>query len=120
MKKYIPYPAFPEDVPIDLSYLYEGERPAGKHGFLQATDDYFTFEDGTPGRFWGVNINGSANFPEHSYSEIFAKRLMKVGISWTLSGQRRIFFSLQRDAEKVILAALTNKAWSGLTIWSTA
>ena len=37
MKKYIPYPAFPEDVPIDLSYLYEGERPAGKHGFLQAT-----------------------------------------------------------------------------------
>lgn len=81
MKKYIPYPAFPEDVPIDLSYLYESERPAGKHGFLQATDDHFTFEDGTPGRFWGVNINGSANFPEHSYSEIFAKRLMKVGIN---------------------------------------
>ena len=112
MKKYIPYPAFPEDVPIDLSYLYEGERPAGKHGFLQATDDYFTFEDGTPGRFWGVNINGSANFPEHSYSEIFAKRLMKVGIN--------LVRFHQWDAEKVILAALTNKAWSGLTIWSTA
>ena len=90
-------------------------------------DDYFTFEDGTPGRFWGVNINGSANFPEHSYSEIFAKRLMKVGINlvrfhqldaeWATPNTFSVYKGMQK---KVILAALTNKAWSGLTIWPTA
>lgn len=32
------------------------DAPAGKHGFLQAWGDSLIFEDGTPIKFWGVNI----------------------------------------------------------------
>lgn len=32
------------------------DAPAGKHGFLQAGGDSLLFEDGTPIKFWGVNI----------------------------------------------------------------
>ena len=81
MKDYIPFPAFYDDMPIDISYIFESEKPAGKHGFLKTDGDRFAFEDGTVARFWGVNINGAANFPEFSYSEKFAKRLAKTGIN---------------------------------------
>ena len=32
------------------------DKPAGKHGFLQYEGSNFVFEDGTPVKFWGVNI----------------------------------------------------------------
>jgi len=32
------------------------DKPAGKHGFLQTVGDHFEFEDGTPAKFWGVNL----------------------------------------------------------------
>jgi hypothetical protein len=49
-------------VPVDLSYLNAGERPAGRHGFLKADGDRFVFEDGTRARFWGGNLAGPALF----------------------------------------------------------
>ena len=63
MSRYIPMPAYPDMMPIDISFVFEDEKPAGKHGFLKACGDEFRFEDGAPGRFWGVNINGGAWFP---------------------------------------------------------
>ena len=60
MSKYIPFPMFCDDMPIDISFMFENEAPAGKHGFLKADGDVFRFEDGTEGRFWGVNVNGGA------------------------------------------------------------
>jgi hypothetical protein len=48
--------------PIDLSFLNEKERPAGRHGPLKADRDQLVFEDGTPVRFWGSNLNASALF----------------------------------------------------------
>ena len=79
MSKFIPYPMFCDDMPIDISFVFGDEAPAGKHGFLKADGDIFRFEDGTEARFWGVNINGGANFPSHAYAKDFASRLHMTG-----------------------------------------
>ena len=81
MKNYYPYPFFPEDVPIDISFMFEDEKPAGKHGFLKAKGRKFVFEDGTVGKFWGTNFNGAACFPDHDYAKVVARRLAKIGIN---------------------------------------
>lgn len=36
MAKYVPYPLFHDDMPVDISFVFESERPAGKHGFMRA------------------------------------------------------------------------------------
>ena len=65
MSKYIPYPFYHDDVPVDISFLFEAEKPAGKHGFLKVSGRDFVFEDGTKVKFWGTNFNGAGCFPEH-------------------------------------------------------
>ena len=79
MKNYIPYPFFHDDVPIDISFVFEDEKPAGKHGFLTAKGRKFVFEDGTEVKFWGVNLNGGACFPEQDYAKKVASRLAQAG-----------------------------------------
>lgn len=81
MKKTIPYTLPWDDMPIDLSFMYKNEKPAGKHGFLKAEGEKFAFEDGTEARFWGVNFNSAQNFPSHEHSEKVAKRLAKTGVN---------------------------------------
>lgn len=81
MKTFFPYPFFPDDVPIDISFIFEGEKPAGKHGFLKVDGRSFKFEDGTVAKFWGTNFNGAGCFPEHAYAEKLARRLAKLGIN---------------------------------------
>ena len=79
MSRYIPQPAYPDMMPVDISFVFEDEKPAGKHGFLKADGEEFRFEDGTPGRFWGVNFNGAACFPSHEYAPKVARRLAMAG-----------------------------------------
>lgn len=79
MSRYIPTPAYPNMMPVDISAVFANEKPAGKHGFCCADGDNLRFADGTLARFWGVNINGSANFPEKSYAEMFAGRIAQSG-----------------------------------------
>jgi hypothetical protein len=79
MSRFIPFPAYHDDVPVDLSFVFRGEKPAGRHGFLKTAGGHFAFEDGAPGRFWGTNFNGAACFPEFGYSEKVARRLAKTG-----------------------------------------
>ena len=81
MSRYIPFPAYYDDMPIDISFVFKADKPAGNHGFIKADGSHFTFEDGTPARFWGVNFNGGACFPEFEYSEKVAKRLAKTGVN---------------------------------------
>ncbi|MDD4772832.1 MAG: hypothetical protein PHZ09_04425 [Eubacteriales bacterium] len=81
MSSFIPFPAYYDDAPIDLSFVYKNEKPAGRRGFLKAEGGTFVFEDGTPGRFWGTNFNGGANFPEFDYAEKVARRLGKIGVN---------------------------------------
>ena len=79
MANYIPFPAYHDRAPLDISYLFESEKPAGKHGFLTAKGDHFVFEDGTKVRFWGTNLNSGAAFPEKDYAPKLARRLAAYG-----------------------------------------
>ena len=79
MSRYIPMPAYPDNMPVDISFVFESERPAGKHGFVHADGDVLRFEDGTPVKFWGVNFNGGACFPDKDYAPKVARRLAQAG-----------------------------------------
>jgi hypothetical protein len=81
IRKTIPYTLPWDDMPIDLSFVYEKEKPAGKHGFLKVEGERFIFEDGTEARFWGTNFNSAQSFPSHGHSEKLAKRLAKIGVN---------------------------------------
>ena len=81
MSTYIPYPFYHDDVPVDISFLFESDKPAGNHGFLKVQGRDFVFEDGTKVKFWGTNFNGGGCFPEHEYAKKLAKRLAKIGIN---------------------------------------
>ena len=79
MAQYFPMPAFPDRMPVDISFVFEYEIPAGKHGFLTVDGETMRFEDGTIGKFWGVNLNGAACFPSHAEAEAIARRLSQCG-----------------------------------------
>jgi hypothetical protein len=81
VRKTIPYTLPWDDMPIDLSFVYKNEKPAGIHGFLKVEGDRFMFEDGTEGKFWGTNFNSAQSFPSHDQSEKVAKRLAKIGVN---------------------------------------
>ena len=78
---HIPYTLLWDKAPVDISFLFEDEKPAGKHGFMTVKGDRFVFEDGTEMRFWGTNFNSGANYPSHSHSEKVAARLAAIGIN---------------------------------------
>lgn len=79
MSRYIPMPAYPDMMPVDISFVFEDEKPAGKHGFVRADGEDLRFEDGTLARFWGVNVNGGACFPDKDYAPKCARRLAQAG-----------------------------------------
>ena len=79
MSRYISQPAFIDRMPVDISFVFEDEKPAGKRGFVMIDGENLRFEDGTLARFWGVNFNGGACFPDRSYAEKVARRLSQVG-----------------------------------------
>jgi len=79
MPRYIPTYWYPDRMPVDISWAFESEKPAGKHGFCQVDGDKFKFEDGTPAKFWGVIFNGACCFPDHAYAEGVARRLAQAG-----------------------------------------
>ena len=81
MSRYIPYSLHWDDAPLDISFVFEQEKPAGKHGFLTIQDDKMVFEDGTVARFFGTMFNSGMNFCSHEHAEIVARRLAKFGIN---------------------------------------
>ncbi len=58
------------------------DAPAGKHGPVQMVDDGFRFADGTPVKFWGVNIGNKTIFGR-SQEDIrdFARLYRKYGVN---------------------------------------
>jgi len=50
----------PDGTLADFSHLLE--PPAGKHGWLRVSEGHFRFADGTPVRFFGVNVAKEAVF----------------------------------------------------------
>jgi hypothetical protein len=79
--RWVPYVLPWDDAPLDLSFLYAEERPAGKRGFLSVNGPKFVFEDGTEGRFWGTCFNSASIFPSHEHAEKVARRLAKFGVN---------------------------------------
>jgi hypothetical protein len=71
--------------PVDLSFLNKDAGgayiPAGTHGFLHAVADSFAFTDGTPGRFWGVNVTAYAAKGTNARCLQIADRLARLGIN---------------------------------------
>jgi len=68
--------------PVDLSFLNETEKPAGRRGFIRASGDMLVFDDGTPGRFWGTNLTAAALFgtPKDAVRQQ-ARRLSQLGFN---------------------------------------
>jgi len=88
MTEWVPFTlAWDDHVPVDISFVFENERPAGKHGFLTVQGSCMVFEDGSEGRFWGTNFNSGANFPPHAYSEMVARRLARFGLNMVRTHQ---------------------------------
>ncbi len=62
------------------------ERPAGKRGGVRMVKDGvikdgFFFEDGTPIKFWGVNLSYTGNAPEQATADFTAARLARYGVN---------------------------------------
>ncbi len=57
------------------------DHPAGKHGGVRMVRDRFAFEDGTPVKFWGVNLSYTGSAPDRDTAEFLAARFAKYGIN---------------------------------------
>jgi hypothetical protein len=57
------------------------DRPAGKHGGVRMVKDRFAFEDGTPVKFWGVNLSYTASAPDKETADLTAARFAKYGVN---------------------------------------
>ena len=69
-----------DSAPVDVSFL--NHRPAGRFGFVQASDGKFVFADSSEEvRFWGTCFSAGANFPTHEQAEKIARRLARFGIN---------------------------------------
>ena len=55
--------------------------PRGKHGGVRIVKDGFAFEDGTPVKFWGVNLSYTASAPDHETADFTAARFAKYGVN---------------------------------------
>ena len=55
------------------------EAPTGKHGFLTVKGDRFVFQDGTPARFWGAQVNAVAK----DQVDYMVRRMRRQGINVT-------------------------------------
>lgn len=57
-------------------------EPTGRHGFLRTTEDgRFAFDDGTPARFFGVNVAKDALFVDDETMDRMIERLRASGIN---------------------------------------
>lgn len=57
------------------------DETAGEHGYLRMDNGDFVFADGTPVKFWGVNINSSKPYSEKEDVDRWVPFLSKYGIN---------------------------------------
>jgi hypothetical protein len=82
LKNMIAEPLITFNSPIDLSFLNARDKPAGKRGYLKATEDKLVFSDGSEAKFWGANVMAYALFgtPE-SEIKAHARRISSLGFN---------------------------------------
>src|SRR6185369_6694354 len=61
--------------PVDLSFLNESDKPAGKRGPIRVEGDRLVYPDGSEARFWGCNVAANALFTDRDRIARHAKRL---------------------------------------------
>ncbi|MBN2584904.1 MAG: hypothetical protein JXL80_17705, partial [Planctomycetes bacterium] len=64
---------------LDLRSL--NEKEAGLHGFVGRKGADFVLGDGTPVRFWGVNIGPNNVDQDHDSIDLLAQRLARFGVN---------------------------------------
>ena len=66
---------------LDFSQMGFTDAPAGKHGWLRNAGGHFEFENlsGKTQRFYGVNLCGTANYPDHALADILVTRFRRLG-----------------------------------------
>jgi hypothetical protein len=66
---------------LDFSKAGFTDAPAGKYGWIRSVGGHFEFEKlpGRPQRFYGVNLCGTANFPDHDLADKLVTRLKRFG-----------------------------------------
>ncbi|MDZ7721276.1 MAG: hypothetical protein U5R06_00245 [candidate division KSB1 bacterium] len=64
---------------IDMSDWLDA--PAGKHGFVQIKSEQLVCEDGTPIKFWGVNICSGRPYTDHATADTWADMLARYGVN---------------------------------------
>lgn len=57
------------------------DAPAGKHGWLLMDGNDYRFADGTPVKFWGVNICNMSAYPERVLADKWTSFLAKQGVN---------------------------------------
>ena len=78
---------------IDMSSWLD--KPAGKHGFLQMKGKDYVFEDGTPVKFWGVNIASEKPFVDSAEATQWTNWILKN----LLVIETRIYYICQQVIE---------------------
>jgi len=90
------------------------DRPAGKHGFLQARGDRLVFEDGTPVKFWGTNVCNARVAPPKERAERLADRFAKYGVNlvrlhkFTRPGPRQ---GIREPSDSLVLIESLARQW---------
>lgn len=120
----------PHSVIPNLSFL--NEKPAGARGAVLADGDALVFEDGTPVRFWGANIQASAIFQTRPLAiQAQARRLASLGFNlvrithhdshWVnpnvFADQNRTTRELNQNALRIIDRWVEALKAEGIYIW---
>ena len=66
---------------LDFSQMGFTDAPAGKHGWLRNAGGHFEFENlpGRRQRFYGVNLCGTANYPDRALADVLVARFKRLG-----------------------------------------
>ena len=66
---------------LDFSGMGFTDAPAGKYGWIRNVGGHFEFEGlpGKPKRFYGVNLCGTANYPDYALAETLVARFKRTG-----------------------------------------
>ena len=66
---------------LDFSQMGFTDAPSGKYGWMRNVGSHFEFEGrpGRPVRLYGVNLCGTANFPDHELAETMVTRFKRLG-----------------------------------------
>ena len=66
---------------LDFSCMGFTDAPSGKYGWMKNVGSHFEFEGrpGKPVRLYGVNLCGTANFPNHDEADTMVTRFKRLG-----------------------------------------